>query len=72
MTYPRTDSQFLSEDMAQTAFEVEMACRYAYDLSGEYEPNFNVIIDDSKVSGHHAIIPTIRENQSERLKKVSK
>ncbi len=59
VTYPRTDSQFLSEDMAQTAFEVEMACRYSYDLGGEYEPNFNVIIDDSKVSGHHAIIPTI-------------
>ncbi len=59
VTYPRTDSQFLSEDMAQTAFEVEMACRYVYDLGGEYEPNFNVIIDDSKVSGHHAIIPTV-------------
>lgn len=27
VTYPRTDSQFLSDDMAQTAFEVEMACK---------------------------------------------
>lgn len=59
VTYPRTDSQFLSDDMAQTAFEVEMACRYAYDLGGEYEPNFNIIINNDKVSGHHAIIPTI-------------
>ena len=59
VTYPRTDSQFLSDDMAQTAFEVEMACRYVYDLDGEYEPNCNVIINNSKVSGHHAIIPTV-------------
>lgn len=59
VTYPRTDSQFLSDDMAQTAFEVEMACRSVFDLGGEYEPNFNVIINNSKVSGHHAIIPTV-------------
>ncbi len=59
VTYPRTDSQFLSDDMAQTAFEVEMACRAVFDLGGEYEPNFNVIINNSKVSGHHAIIPTV-------------
>lgn len=59
VTYPRTDSQYLSDDMAQTAFEVEMACRSVFDLGGEYEPNFNVIINNSKVSGHHAIIPTV-------------
>lgn len=59
VTYPRTDSQFLSDDMAQTAFEVEMVCRSVFDLGGEYEPNFNVIINNSKVSGHHAIIPTV-------------
>lgn len=59
VTYPRTDSQFLSDDMAQTAFEVEMACRAVFDLGGEYEPNFNAIINNSKVSGHHAIIPTV-------------
>ena len=28
-------------------------------MGGEYEPNFNVIINNSKVSGHHAIIPTV-------------
>lgn len=60
VTYPRTDSQFLSDDMAQTAFEVEMACRSVFDLGGEYEPNFNAIINNSKVSGHHAIIPIKR------------
>ena len=59
VTYPRTDSQYLSDDMAQTAFEVEMACRAVFDLGGQYEPNFNVIINNSKVSGHHAIIPTV-------------
>lgn len=59
VTYSRTDSQYLSDDMAQTVFEVEMACRSVFDLGGEYEPNFNIIIDNSKVSGHHAIIPTV-------------
>lgn len=59
VTYPRTDSQFLSNDMAQTVFEVEMACHSVFDLGGEYEPNFNIIINNSKVSGHHAIIPTV-------------
>lgn len=59
VTYPRTDSRYLSDDMAQTAFEVETACHYLFDLSDKYKPNFNVIINNSKVSGHHAIIPTV-------------
>lgn len=60
VTYPRTDSQFLTEDMADTATKliqlVNEKVSFAAGLS--YEPDIPRVINNSKVSDHHAIIPT--------------
>jgi DNA topoisomerase III len=64
LTYPRTDSRFISSDIVPTIPERLKACG-----TGEYRLLTNKIlkkpikasksfVDDSKVSDHHAIIPT--------------
>ncbi|QPQ32583.1 DNA topoisomerase III [Lysinibacillus sp. JNUCC 51] len=64
LTYPRTDSRYLSSDIVGTLPERLKACGI-----GEYRTFANKIltkpikanksfVDDSKVSDHHAIIPT--------------
>ncbi|SOC11585.1 DNA topoisomerase-3 [Ureibacillus xyleni] len=64
LTYPRTDSRFLSSDIVSTLPERLKACGI-----GEYRQLANKVlakpiksnksfVDDSKVSDHHAIIPT--------------
>ena len=64
LTYPRTDSRYLSSDIVSTIPERLKACGV-----GEYRSLANKVltkpikanksfVDDSKVSDHHAIIPT--------------
>jgi DNA topoisomerase III len=64
LTYPRTDSRYISSDIVGTLPERLKACGI-----GEYRTLANKIltkpikatkafVDDSKVSDHHAIIPT--------------
>lgn len=64
LTYPRTDSRYLSSDIVPTLKERLQACG-----TGPYRKAASVLIsgkikaskrfvDDSKVSDHHAIIPT--------------
>ncbi|MGE7020841.1 DNA topoisomerase III [Solibacillus cecembensis] len=64
LTYPRTDSRFISSDIVSTLPERLKACGI-----GEYRSLVNKVlvkpikaskafVDDSKVSDHHAIIPT--------------
>lgn len=57
VTYPRTDSKFLTEDMAASvpALVVVSANKLGFD-----NPTCNAkqIIDNSKVSDHHGIVPT--------------
>lgn len=59
VTYPRTDSQYLSDDMAQTAFDVVNLCDTIFGFGISHTPDISKVINNSKVSGHHAIIPTI-------------
>jgi len=58
VTYPRTDSQYLSDDMAQTAFYVLWLCDGIFGFGISHTPDIKKVINNSKVSGHHAIIPT--------------
>ena len=58
VTYPRTDSQYLSDDMAQTALDVIRLCDTCFGFGISHTPNIKKVINNSKVSGHHAIIPT--------------
>jgi len=64
LTYPRTDSRYLSQDIVPTIAERLKACQtgpYAkmcgHILRGPIKGNSN-FVDDGKVSDHHAIIPT--------------
>ena len=58
VTYPRTDSQFLSDDMVQTALDVAKICDTYFGFGISHTPDISKVINSSKVSGHHAIIPT--------------
>ena len=58
VTYPRTDSQYLSDDMAQTALDVIKLCATYFGFGISHTPDIKKVINNSKVSGHHAIIPT--------------
>ena len=61
VTYPRTDSQYLTEDMEQTAADlIQTICNTISCCQGLSipEPNVKRCINNSKVSDHHAIIPT--------------
>lgn len=57
-TYPRTDSRFLTDDMECT---VKASVLYAANITGMDIPTIamtNQVCDSSKVSDHHAIVPT--------------
>ena len=58
VTYPRTDSRYLSDDMVQTAFDVAKLCDTYFGFGISHIPDIKKVINNSKVSGHHAIIPT--------------
>ena len=70
ITYPRTDSQYLSDDMEQTAEELAELLDGDLDFLEleDYEPAVDRTLNSSKVSDHHAIIPTsqIRLKTKER------
>lgn len=63
ITYPRTDSNYLSDDM-KTLVESIVKCLSEYDekrVNLLLENGLNIdkrVIDNSKISDHHAIIPT--------------
>lgn len=60
LTYPRTDSQYLTEDMGRTAQHLVSALLgllpFAQGL--DLTPEVGRILNSKKVSDHHAIIPT--------------
>lgn len=65
LTYPRTDSRYLTEDVVATIPERLEACgtgpyrKLAAQVRGKkLEPKSLSFVNNSKVSDHHAIIPT--------------
>ena len=58
VTYPRTDSQYPSDDMEQTAYALIPAISEHFGFGTVAEPNLKAVINNRKVTGHHAIIPT--------------
>lgn len=63
ITYPRTDSQYLTSDMEETAKQVIRKIHEKYQLMGPFDqpktPEVKKVLNDKKVSDHHAIIPTV-------------
>ena len=60
-TYPRTDSQFLSDDMEQTARGVIEAVfgSILFQEDVLFNPDIKRVMNSKKVTDHHAIIPTM-------------
>ena len=61
ITYPRTDSRYLTEDMTATATVVIHlgADISPFDKAPDFFPKISRMINTGKVSDHHAIIPTL-------------
>lgn len=60
LTYPRTDSRYLTSDMAETAScVIHLAANVPpFDSCSNFFPLVESMISDKDVSDHHAIIPT--------------
>lgn len=65
VTYPRTDSRYLTEDMKNLTRQLLLQLDKEFEID---EKSFSSIFDNSKVSDHYAIIPTSSSYQSELLK----
>ena len=61
LTYPRTDSRYLTSDMAETTSCVlHLAANVPpFDKCDNFFPLVEAMISDKNVSDHHAIIPTM-------------
>ena len=61
LTYPRTDSRYLTSDMAETAScVIHLATKLPpFDSCSNFFPLVEAMISDKNVSDHHAIIPTM-------------
>ena len=61
LTYPRTDSSFLTDDMGGTAADIiALLCEKLPFMAGVgFTPGIAKVLDSKKVSDHHAIIPTM-------------
>src|SRR3954464_3591797 len=74
LTYPRTSSRFLSSDMIPEIKPIAELVGTARDdaAAARYAPGLDVlplgrVINDAKVTDHHAIIPTRSEHRVEKM-----
>lgn len=60
LTYPRTDSQYLTEDMGQTAQHLvsDLLGLLPFSQGLDLTPEVGRVLNSKKVSDHHAILPT--------------
>ena len=61
LTYPRTDSAFLTDDMGDTAAGIiKLLCgKFSFMEGADFTPELAKVLNSKKVSDHHAIIPTM-------------
>ena len=65
-TYPRTDSRYLTDDMENSVRGIALC---AANIAGADAPSVAVlgqVCDSTKVSDHHAIIPTLHAGEIDR------
>lgn len=67
VTYPRTDSQYLTEDMESSTLAIVSALcsQMPFAVKTDFTPNIRHVVDNKKVSDHHAIIPTMGSTTAE-------
>jgi DNA topoisomerase-3 len=60
LSYPRTDSRYLTSDMKDTAGTIATWLMLHLPYTGDrtFAPDIDRVINDSGVSDHHALIPT--------------
>ena len=58
ITYPRTDSRFLTEDMAASLPGLVSAAAGTFSVEEAVPVHAEQVINNSKVSDHHALLPT--------------
>ena len=65
ITYPRTDSRYLTHDMASklTGLVRQVAMKLPFTAVLDLQVHPEQVIADAKVSDHHAIIPTMPNGQ---------
>jgi DNA topoisomerase III len=74
LTYPRTNSRYLTTDMVEEIKPIAelVGGRKEYKVAAEYVTGLDLlplarVVDDSKVTDHHAIIPTRSEHMVDRM-----
>lgn len=67
LTYPRTDSRYLTSDMAESAsLIVHLAAKVPpFDGISNFFPDVAALVSDKNVTDHHAIIPTMELEKAE-------
>lgn len=67
LTYPRTDSNYLSDDMKETADKVilMLLSKLSFMQSIEFTLEITRLLNSKKVSDHHAVIPTMEFQKTE-------
>ncbi len=67
LTYPRTDSTYLTEDMSKTAASVAalLTAKLPFMRGADFTADLSRMLDSKKVSDHHAIIPTMELEKTE-------
>lgn len=60
VTYPRTDSRYLTDDMAPLVLELVSVIQQSFQIQADVPAPVNAaqVINSKKVTDHHAIIPT--------------
>ena len=67
LTYPRTDSNFLTDDMKGTAEKIAglLLDKLPFMQGVAFVPAVSQVLDSKKVSDHHAIIPTLELSKTD-------
>lgn len=67
VTYPRTDSQYLTEDMESSTLAIVSALcsQMPFAVKADFTPDIRHVVDNKKVSDHHAIIPTMESTKAD-------
>lgn len=60
VTYPRTDSKYISDDMQEETKEIVNILYNKFDILKDLDTicNVNQVVNSNKVTDHHAILPT--------------
>ena len=70
VTYPRTDSRYITEDMWQTAEGLLTGFTGLGLLPSDHQNDARKVVNDAEVRDHHALLPT-KEVTPERMEKLT-